>query len=106
LNSQQATSGVGSIVLLVAGLIAGWLASKGIITTPDIPEWTAALGTVIGLIGSSILIFFKMQSHTADAIITAASQTPGVVNVVTTPAIANSDAHADNAKVVSSVKSQ
>jgi hypothetical protein len=100
MNSGENTSALGSGAILVAGLVAGWLASKGVITTPDIPAWTAFIGAVIATAVGGVILFIKTKSHTADSIITAATHAPGVISVVTTTAVASSEAHADNDRVV------
>jgi hypothetical protein len=99
MNAQN-TSALGSGAILAAGLVAGWLASKGIITTPDIPAWTAFIGAVFAALVGGVVAYIKIRSQTADAIINAATHQPGVISVVTTTAVASSEAHADNNRVV------
>lgn len=96
----QLKSFVTSGAMTLAGAIATWLVAKGIITSPDIDSTTSAIGTVITLIIGVGIAYYKAQTHTPDAIITAASQQPGVINVVTTPDVAHSAAHNDNFKIV------
>jgi hypothetical protein len=96
----QLKSTVTSAAMWLAGAVVAWLGSKGIVTSPDIDSTTAAFGTIIMLIISFVVARYKSLQHTPDAVITAASQAPGVVSVITTPAVANNAAHNDNNKVV------
>jgi hypothetical protein len=96
----QLKSTITSAAMWLAGAIVAWLVSKGIVTSPDVDSTTAALGTIIMLAVSAGVAYYKAKTHTPDAIITAASQQPGVINVVTTPQVANDPAHKDNLKIV------
>jgi formate/nitrite transporter FocA (FNT family) len=96
----QLKSTVTSAAMWLAGAVAAWLVSKGIVTSPDLDSTTAAFGTIIMLIVGFVIERYKSYQHTPDAVITAASHAPGVVSVITTPAVANNAAHNDNDKVV------
>lgn len=65
-----ATSIVGSIGVMLAGVIVGWLSNNHIIPAADVDQATAVIGTIlVGLIGTALVIFkgkmATVQSHMA-----------------------------------------
>lgn len=103
--NPQALSIAGSIVLWASGAAAAWLVQKGVIPADQASQISTDLSSVImgggALVVGAIVVWFKSRQHAPDAIITAASNAPGVKKIVTTPAVASSDAHVGNPKVVS-----
>lgn len=76
------TSIIGSVGLVVAGLVAGWLASHNIIPAADVAQDTALIGTVIvGVIGTAV-VWFKAAMATKAAQIQAVNTTDNGVKVV------------------------
>lgn len=101
MNPGQQNSLLTSFVLMIATSLGTFLVSKGVINVDDVPGVAAGLATLI--VGGIMfgVTWFKQRSLSDAAVRTAAAAAPGTVMVVTTPAIANSAAHAADDKIVS-----
>lgn len=87
-----------SIVVAAAGAASGWLASKGYIQGADQVTVTALIATFIATVAG---IAYTAITNRFAAKVTAVAASPEVAMVVTTPAVANSDVHVADPKVLS-----
>src|ERR1700679_630106 len=73
-----ATSVIGSLGVMLSGIIVGWLVSHNIIPAADVTQDTALIGSIlVGVLGAA-LVWFKANSATLTSHIAAVNAAPGV----------------------------
>lgn len=87
LTKAQITSGVRWAVTLLAGMVAGWFASKGWFTKEQVMSLLTS-ESVIAFLVSLVMLGLGQLGRTQSALVKDAAAQPGVV-VVAPPAIAD-----------------
>lgn len=97
-SASPTSSFVTSALVMLAGVVVGYLVKSGIISQADAATVSSAIVAILGGVG---LAAYKALSHTRAAKIAAAAALPEVSRIVTTSAIANSATFATDRTVVS-----
>lgn len=93
ITKEQITSAVRWAITLLAGLVAGWFASKGWFTHEQVMSLFTS-ETVIAFLASLVTLGLGQWVRTTTALVASAANQPGV-QVVAPPTIANSIPSAD-----------
>lgn len=83
MNSEQVKDGIRWVVSTFGGFIAGWFASKGILTTDQILSILNS-PTLISLLAAGIMAVWGIVTRSDKNIVASANAVPAVQAVITT----------------------